>query len=309
MEEDMKCSLCTDPETSENPIITCIGCGLSVHILCYGIESSDETWNCSPCEAGASEAVCKLCVQNGGALKKTTCGGWTHVLCALFTEGCDFVDNNVMEPVDISKVSDSKRNKMCVFCKNDRGFSPLCSKHNCKNRLHISCAHKNSCLKEEEDKQKKIKFRAYCSDHKPTSKNRRISSIFVRSAVMTKNEKSSKKSDKAKKNAREKCEKEKISDMNTNWLFDKAINTIEPSSSKQRKRKNKSNGQSTLNGSVPKQPKLLDSSNTFQWDSFDLNNLKPDAPKDSFLDNIFEEAEKENVFHTCYKDKEISKVS
>lgn len=177
MDQISECSLCQDPETSENPIIACSECNLKVHILCYGIELVDENWKCSPCTAGASEPVCKLCVQSGGALKKTTCGGWAHVLCGLFTEGCKFIDCNAMEPVDISHVSDSKRNKTCMFCKNDRGFAPSCSKNKCVNRLHISCAHKNGCLKEDTGRNEKIKFRAYCLEHKPTESNRRISSI------------------------------------------------------------------------------------------------------------------------------------
>lgn len=299
-----KCSLCADPETSKNSIISCTACDLSVHVLCYGIESISGNWKCSPCDAGVLGAVCKLCMQNGGALKKTTCGGWVHVLCGLFIDECTFVDKNVMEPVDITNVSDSKSGKTCMFCKSNGGFSPLCSRHKCNNRLHISCAHKNGCLKEDEDKDKKLKFRAYCFDHKPTGTTRRISSVFVRDAVIKKYKKKSEKDNKAKKISQEKNEKEKSSNMNTQWLIEKSLNANESSSSSKRM----SDEQPTTNVSMAKQQKLCDSSNSLEWDSYDLNNFKQDSTK-YLLDQIFEEENEENFIHACYKDEKMSKVS
>lgn len=84
MDQISECSLCQDPETSENPIIACSECNLKVHILCYGIELVDENWKCSPCTAGASEPVCKLCVQSGGALKKRLVAGG-RMYCVAFS--------------------------------------------------------------------------------------------------------------------------------------------------------------------------------------------------------------------------------
>lgn len=105
-----KCILCVDQETPDNRIFNCKGCGLSVHCLCYGISETVEMddWLCSPCVSKPSEPVfCELCPQSNGALKKTSCGKWVHVLCALFTEGAIFEDLNQMEPIDISQISRS----------------------------------------------------------------------------------------------------------------------------------------------------------------------------------------------------------
>lgn len=306
--DPISCSLCTDPETSENPIITCGDCNLKVHILCYGIESFDGNWMCSPCAVGVKQAVCKLCVQDGGALKKTTCGGWAHVLCGLFIEGCSFLDNNLMEPIDISNVSDTKRNKTCMFCQNDRGFAPLCSKTKCKNRLHISCANKNGCLKEEQNKvSETIKFRAYCLDHKPVDLNRRISAEFVRGAVKSKYEKS----DKAKKGARDNSEKEKSSTMNIQWLIQKSVNANESSSNEKRKQKREEPTTSDGNDhSKRKKVSSFDSPSSLRWDSYDLKNYNQYSVKALSLGSIFPEENEENVQpHVCDKDKKINKVS
>lgn len=320
-----QCLLCTDAETFENPIVNCDGCGVKVHVLCYGIANLDATWKCSPCQSNELQPVCKLCMQNDGALKKTTCGGWIHVLCALFTEGCRFLDNNSMEPVDISRVSDSKKNKMCIFCKSDGGFASSCDTSKCRNRLHISCAHKIGCLKEEKDKHDKLKFRAYCFEHKPKSDSRRISSEFVRVTALKKNRDEKKK--KKEKKAEEKRDKQKSSTMNTQWLLDKTLNANEISANKKPEsdessnvlvesrqidtslnvNESPSNRKRQLDEPVDKsgspkqkQPKLIHDQSLIDWDSSKINSLTPS------MADIFEN--KEN-FHTCYKDEHIMKVS
>lgn len=67
------CSVCSDPETSENRVIICKTCNVKVHLLCYGVEEFQENWECSPCKVKKLEPVCKLCVQEGDAMKETVC--------------------------------------------------------------------------------------------------------------------------------------------------------------------------------------------------------------------------------------------
>lgn len=206
----MDCSVCTDKETEENRIVKCVTCGTKVHMMCYGIPEFSEEWKCSPCSKGIFNCVCKLCVQLGGAMKQTVCKKWVHVLCALFTDGVIFVDDYQMEPVDISHLSNSKRNKTCAFCEQSNGFCVLCSNSKCKNRLHITCAKQSECLKEINSKDQTIKFRAYCLEHKPIEKSgRRISAKFVRgiSVKKGKNEK--------------KQQQEKSAQLNANWITQK----------------------------------------------------------------------------------------
>lgn len=180
----LKCSVCTDPETDMNRILNCKKCEVSAHMMCYGVEYYEKEWKCSPCDSGIVQPVCALCLQKNGAMKKTVCGKWVHVICALFTDGVRFIDKSQMEPIEIANVSISKRNKTCVFCEKSVGFCCLCSKSTCPNRLHITCSQRNDCLKEENKNDGTIKFRAYCFDHKPKESSRRISSKFVRGQVL-----------------------------------------------------------------------------------------------------------------------------
>lgn len=218
----MECSLCTDPETIDNLIFTCLKCSVKVHALCYGIEDPESTWLCSPCEKNVSGSIiCELCHQNDGAFKPTSCGKWCHAICALFTEGVRFEDETKMEPINISRISKSKRNKECSFCTQKKGFCGLCSKHNCPNRIHITCAQQNKCLQEvKNDSDDSLKFRAYCLEHKPKDL-KRLSLGFVRKMVNRKNKK-----EKELKNAQS-------SHMNANWLMktasehmDNALETV-----------------------------------------------------------------------------------
>lgn len=182
-----KCCVCTDPETSKNPIFNCVDCGVGVHKLCYGINSDHtDLWLCSPCSSFYLLPVCELCLTSGGALKKTTCKGkWVHVICALFTEGVKFENNNQMEPVNILKIPEIQRNQKCVFCIKAHGICCECTQPNCGNWLHITCAQKFNCLREVVGKKNKINFESYCSQHMPIDgSTRRISANFVREQII-----------------------------------------------------------------------------------------------------------------------------
>lgn len=186
------CSVCDDGIDNENPILTCKSCKICIHLYCNGSESQIESWTCSPCRLNQKNfATCRLCLYKGGAMKQTSCKGWVHIICALFTEGVIFTNEETMEPVDISAVSKNKRNKLCVFCYKRQGHSSLCSNSKCKDRLHISCSQKEKCLKEVESEiDGKIKFRAYCKSHKPKppKSGRRVSSGCVKDFVNKKHQ-------------------------------------------------------------------------------------------------------------------------
>lgn len=204
-----KCSVCTDPEILDNEIFICIGCNMNVHRLCYGIESSlDENWKCSPCKENLKDVTCKLCLQKEGAFKKTVGGGWTHVICGLFTDGVVFEKPELMEPINIKNVSKNKHNKTCVYCRESIGFCCLCSNSKCNNRLHITCAQKASGLKEVIKKDHSIKFRAFCMEHKPATTERHITSGSVRRKSLAQIE----------KKKEEKINKMAGSNLNAQWI-------------------------------------------------------------------------------------------
>lgn len=212
------CSVCTDPEDQENKFFICEICGVCIHALCYGIDTdvdSSEKWLCSPCNVGISQPSCVLCLQTSGAMKKTSNGEWVHVICALFTEGAFFEDENDMEPVNLSGISESKQKQTCAYCLKAVGFCSLCSKSKCTERIHVTCAQKNKCtievVKEEDNS---IDFRAYCSKHKPSKSKRRVSSKFVRKVVAKKGTKANKKKYSHSAN------------QNANWILSKQENVL-----------------------------------------------------------------------------------
>lgn len=205
------CLICEDPSTGSNPIIVCIDCGIKVHKLCYGIEKPFQ-WKCSPCQKGKSSlAACKLCMKKGGALKKTTCGHFVHVICALFTSGVSFPNKKKVEPVDLTKISSSKRNKLCSYCFKSQGYAGFCATKECKNRLHITCAQQKGKLKEViNPKDDSIQFNAYCKKHEPKRTSQRLSSESVDNMLHKKD-----------------AEKETASIVvnNSDWIFDQLCST------------------------------------------------------------------------------------
>lgn len=194
-----KCSVCTEPGTCENPITKCTGCGLNVHILCYGVKTDDlnlHNWKCSPCQRGISELIlCELCQQFNGAFKQSVCGKWVHIICALFTDGVRFKDPIQLEPIDITKIISSKSQKTCVFCLKASGFCCRCSKTRCKNPIHITCARANNCLQvTTTEKNESIKFRAFCNDHHPKDSVNHLTSQNIQKMLIKKTQKYQEKS-------------------------------------------------------------------------------------------------------------------
>lgn len=180
----VSCTICDDKITKTNPLFVCVGCKVSVHKQCYGAQGSPQKWKCSPCRSGKSGfAKCQLCLTKGGAMKQTKCNNWVHVICALFTNGVTISNcDSAMEPIDLSKVSASKRR--CAFCYSSQGHGSLCSTSGCKERFHITCAQKQKTLVEDVNPiDNSIKFNAYCNAHKPKDTSRRLSSEAIRGVI------------------------------------------------------------------------------------------------------------------------------
>lgn len=195
------CSTCKDPETGENPILSCEKCFVQVHVLCYGIQNIDK-FICSPCKDGAQNIHCALCLKSGGAMKKTTDNRWAHVICTFFTTDALFVDLVSMEPIDITKVKPPKKSLPCVFC-NETSGTFTC--HKCKKGLHAPCGLANNALIEETTEDSKIVFLGFCEKHVPKTKKGRLSSEGLKSAIKIKTR---------KQNAQ--CKNE-----NSNWILQK----------------------------------------------------------------------------------------
>lgn len=82
------CAVCLgEVSQSDNEIVECDACGISVHELCYGITADDaesihsdassastEPWFCDPCKADVKNPLCELCPNSGGIYKITDKG-------------------------------------------------------------------------------------------------------------------------------------------------------------------------------------------------------------------------------------------
>jgi hypothetical protein len=101
------CSVCCALETNAgsehgmtNEMVYCDGCGLSVHIFCYGQTSAGEEFKrsqsvksmsflCDVCDftsggGDVAKLTCELCPRQGGVLRRQADGTWAHVACMQF---------------------------------------------------------------------------------------------------------------------------------------------------------------------------------------------------------------------------------
>lgn len=211
MSKKRECSICYDETFSENPIIKCGNCDVSAHVLCYGIQNTDD-FKCSPCakDIASSSISCALCNKTGGAMKITTDERWVHVICVFFEPNSAFMNNETMEPVDIGKVNIRKKFD-CIFC--TEKFSTFkCAKKGCQNKLHASCGLENWTIEERIMDNGDLSFYGYCSaDHfndGSSKSKKRLSSDNVKLVLLSKTTK--------KKQA-------EASKENSNWILTKVM--------------------------------------------------------------------------------------
>lgn len=153
-EEYFDCAVCDDVGDidKDNKLVTCAGCDVRVHQLCYGIYEEDiPGFVCSPCGKEVNERACVLCPVRMGAFKPTLDGKFVHVVCALTLRCCSFVDSNIMEPVKVTMIN---QNKSCVVCElfsvdsAKMGVKTKCGAKSCDVYLHATCAKQLSLLSE-----------------------------------------------------------------------------------------------------------------------------------------------------------------
>lgn len=59
-------------------------------------------------------------------------------------------------------------------------YCHTCANAHCDTPIHVTCSQMNNCTQEVNLENGKIKFLAFCRNHKPATSNRRVSSNFVR---------------------------------------------------------------------------------------------------------------------------------
>ncbi|RNA14233.1 AF-10 isoform X3 [Brachionus plicatilis] len=203
-EEDDKqmlggCCVCGDDTGySNNLLVYCDGvdCKVAVHQCCYGILNvPDDSWYCGSCKHKielASNALkskcwhggrhlhdqfkkltCELCPCRDGALKRTQCNKWAHVVCALYIPEISFGNVKTMEPIILKDIKCQRFDKKCSLCLNtdnscSQGVYVNCGyKDGCQEWFHVTCAQRKGLLCEESNSSYKnnLNYSIYCSEH------------------------------------------------------------------------------------------------------------------------------------------------
>uniref|UniRef100_A0A1I7YJB6 PHD-type domain-containing protein n=1 Tax=Steinernema glaseri TaxID=37863 RepID=A0A1I7YJB6_9BILA len=138
------CCICRKGEADQsNQILFCDMCNIAVHQDCYGVPYIPEgQWFCRRCQISPSVAVnCVACFQSTGALKRTTCGRWAHVVCTIWVDELHFGNTAFMEPIENVDLALKRRRKLrCIVCKKRGGACIQCSKKKCSFAFHVTCA-------------------------------------------------------------------------------------------------------------------------------------------------------------------------
>ncbi|KAG2217283.1 hypothetical protein INT45_005385 [Circinella minor] len=142
------CAICDDMEPRER-LLTCHGCGISVHGDCYGAHKSiKEAWKCDVCvnkknPTASYSYQCILCSEprssSRQALKKTSAYNWVHVLCAMFIPEVKFVNIATLQPAEyIAAINKARWDETCHLCNKQTGACVVCG--DCNKPVHVQCA-------------------------------------------------------------------------------------------------------------------------------------------------------------------------
>ncbi|KDP47178.1 hypothetical protein JCGZ_25687 [Jatropha curcas] len=177
-EEDdgILCAICgsTDGDPTD-PIVFCDGCDLMVHTVCYGnplIKCVPEgDWFCSQCldskayKKNKASPSCCLCPTKGGAMKPTTDGLWSHIVCAVFVPEAFFEDPDGRDGINCSNVPKKRWEDKCYLCKSRKGCVIECSEPKCPLAFHITCGlNEDLCIEYKQGKKEAI-VAGFCKTH------------------------------------------------------------------------------------------------------------------------------------------------
>ena len=178
-----RCAVCDDDRDFDfDQLVTCEGCGISVHQSCYGIpEIPDDAvgYLCAACEhtggVVSETPLCQLCPVEGGALKPTTTPGkWCHSACCQWIPETTVLDTDVMEPIDqIKSIQRERWELLCTVCKQRMGAKIQCAHPGCYLAYHPLCARASGlfmsqALEEEEEEENPdapLVMVSYCHRH------------------------------------------------------------------------------------------------------------------------------------------------
>lgn len=151
------CTVCFEEEEDDTDLVLqCDDCGIFVHMLCYGVREPPlgRLWMCDVCRVASnahgggtalSPPACALCPVVAGAMKRTTCGRWAHLTCALWMDGPALdrkLEYGGLEGLvaGVASVHPSRYRLTCVICRQAYGACVQCCDPSCYACFHILCA-------------------------------------------------------------------------------------------------------------------------------------------------------------------------
>ena len=167
-DSDVMCSACTCRDSFEdNPIVYCDGkCNSAVHIQCYGLNQVPVSkFVCEGCRANDISAICVLCQNNGGLMRRSECGRWVHPVCVLFT-GELTVGEQSMRANNLSSLNRERMNLVCFICRKRGGVQ--CAYQSCLCAYHPSCAFSSrvQMVIREETHSEIMHYDLFCEKHR-----------------------------------------------------------------------------------------------------------------------------------------------
>lgn len=96
-------TICHSNPASQLAVIFCDGCGVPVHVFCYGQvhapadmlgrpgqKASNIPFKCDQCLVDPEVVVCKLCPRRTGLMRRLRSGGWAHPSCITYNPAINF---------------------------------------------------------------------------------------------------------------------------------------------------------------------------------------------------------------------------
>ncbi|CAL2047795.1 unnamed protein product [Caenorhabditis brenneri] len=158
------CGVCVNQRNivAAGDFMQCDKCGIHVHESCYGgvpVEDPEETrWFCEPCQYGLTDPPhCEFCPSRFGAFKRSDIHGrWSHAICALFTHGVSYAQEQTYSGVSWENLeNNSFGRRVCTACSDKIearfGVASRCESGMCKEYMHVTCAQKLGLLVDETD--------------------------------------------------------------------------------------------------------------------------------------------------------------